>query len=67
GVRQRGGIVLVVAHRPSAVAGVDYLLVMNRGRMQNFGPKEEVFAKVLPRPASIARSLKVVPESGEAS
>ena len=32
GVRERGGIVIVVAHRPSAIAGVDFVLVMNQGR-----------------------------------
>src|SRR5205807_2860588 len=32
GVRRRGGIIIVVAHRPSALAAVDHLLVMNQGR-----------------------------------
>ena len=32
GVRARGGIVIVVAHRPSALAGVDLLMVMRQGR-----------------------------------
>ena len=31
-VRERNGIVVVVAHRPSAIAGVDRLLMMNLGR-----------------------------------
>src|ERR1700759_750530 len=30
GVRSRGGIVVVVAHRPSAIANVDLLLMMNQ-------------------------------------
>jgi PrtD family type I secretion system ABC transporter len=64
GVRERGGIVIVVAHRPSAIAGLDLLLVMSKGRMQQFGPKDEVVAKVLPRPSLIPRPLKVVPEAG---
>jgi ATP-binding cassette subfamily C protein len=67
GVRKRNGIVVVVAHRPSAIAGVDLLLVMNKGRPQHFGPKEEVLAKVLPRPALIPRPLKAVPEAGVTS
>jgi PrtD family type I secretion system ABC transporter len=45
-VRQRGGIVIVVAHRPSALANIDQLLVMAGGMMQAFGPKDEVLAKV---------------------
>ncbi|SEP23255.1 ATP-binding cassette, subfamily C [Rhodospirillales bacterium URHD0017] len=42
GVRARGGIVVVVCHRPSALAGVDSVLVMLNGRQQSFGPKEQV-------------------------
>ncbi|ARO32705.1 protease secretion system ABC transporter ATP-binding protein PrtD (plasmid) [Rhizobium sp. NXC14] len=41
-VRTRGGIVVVVAHRPSALASVDFVLTMHEARMQAFGPKEEV-------------------------
>lgn len=47
GVRARGGIVVVVAHRPSALAGVDLVLTMQDGRQVAFGPKDEVLAKVL--------------------
>ena len=66
-VRARGGIVVVVAHRPSAIAGVDMLLMMAQGRAQAFGPKDEVLARVLQRDsAAAARSLKVVPEAGAA-
>ena len=64
-VRSRGGIVVVVAHRPSAIAGVDLLLMMNQGRAQAFGPKDEVLARVLQRDGAAAtRPLKVVPEVG---
>jgi ATP-binding cassette subfamily C protein len=47
GVRARGGICIVIAHRPSAVAGVDHVLVMGEGKVQAFGPKDEVFNKML--------------------
>ena len=67
GVRARGGIVIVVAHRPSAIAGVDMLLMMNQGRAQAFGPKDEILSRVLQRDgAAASRSLKVVPEAGGA-
>ncbi|MDO8878058.1 MAG: type I secretion system permease/ATPase [Pseudolabrys sp.] len=66
GVRERKGIVVVVAHRPSAIAGVDQILVMKEGRAQAFGPKDEVLAKVLQRPATTPHPLKVVPENGSA-
>jgi energy-coupling factor transporter ATP-binding protein EcfA2 len=33
----RGGIAIAIAHRPSAPAGVDTLLVMRAGRLESFG------------------------------
>jgi ATP-binding cassette subfamily C protein len=66
GVRERKGIVVVIAHRPSAIAGVDRLMMMNQGRIQIIGPKDEVLAKVLQRPLPGPRPLKVVPDSGGA-
>ena len=66
GVRERKGVIIVVAHRPSAIAGVDQVLVMNHGRAQAFGPKDEILAKLLQRPDAIPRALKVVADSGGA-
>jgi len=75
-VRARGGVVVVIAHRPSALAGVDLVLVMGEGRVQSFGPKDEVLSKVLrPVPAPQASEprmpsaspLKVVEGMGVAS
>jgi ATP-binding cassette, subfamily C, bacterial PrsD len=63
GIKARKGIVIVVAHRPSAIAGLDLILAMNQGQQTEFGPKDEVLAKVLKRPAS----LKIVHEIAGAS
>ena len=65
GVRARNGIVIVIAHRPSAIAGVDLLMVMNKGKQMEFGPKETVLNK-LQRPAPTP-ALKVVPERESAT
>jgi ATP-binding cassette subfamily C protein len=46
-IRNRGGIVLVIAHRPSAIAAVDLAMVLAAGAMQTFGPKNEVLEKTL--------------------
>jgi ATP-binding cassette, subfamily C, bacterial PrsD len=60
--------VVVIAHRPSAIAGVDLLLVLNQGRLQAFGPKDEILSKVLQRDAQAApRPLKVVSDKGNVS
>ena len=44
---------------PKALEGVDQVLVIGEGRVQSFGPKEEVLGKVL-RPAT---PLKVVADN----
>jgi PrtD family type I secretion system ABC transporter len=44
-VRERGGIVIVIAHRASALRAVDLVAVMNEGVMTAFGPRDEVLAK----------------------
>jgi ATP-binding cassette subfamily C protein len=46
-VRERGGIVVVVAHRPSALAGLDKVLALAKGQVQAFGPRDEVLKSVL--------------------
>lgn len=47
GVRSRGGIVIVVAHRPAALTGIDLILALSNGEVQAFGPKDEVLKKIL--------------------
>jgi len=61
GVRARGGIVIVVAHRTSALAGVDQLIVMAEGRVQAFGPKEEILPRLVRRESP--GPLKIVPQA----
>lgn len=46
-VRARGGIAVVVAHRPSAIAAVDMVVAMRAGEIVAFGPRDEVFTKTL--------------------
>jgi PrtD family type I secretion system ABC transporter len=63
--RERGAIVVVVAHRPIGIEGVDQLLVLKDGRMQAFGPKETVLGQVLQRVAP-PTPIKIVTEGGVA-
>lgn len=46
GVKARGGAVIVIAHRPSAIRGCDTLLMLEDGRQRIFGPREKVLAAV---------------------
>jgi PrtD family type I secretion system ABC transporter len=64
--RERGAIVVVVAHRPIGIEAVDMLLVLKDGRMQAFGPKEQVLGQVLQRVAPPPSPIKIVSEGGVA-
>lgn len=68
-VRESGGIVVLVAHRPSVLVTVDFVLAMDLGRIHAFGPKDEVFAKLFPRlhPAAVARGLKLATQDPPAA
>jgi ABC-type protease/lipase transport system fused ATPase/permease subunit len=53
--KARGAIVIIVAHRPSAIAALDKLLLMENGRQVRFGEKGEVLQAIgisTPRVAS---------------
>jgi ATP-binding cassette, subfamily C, type I secretion system permease/ATPase len=65
GARERGAIVVIVAHRPVGIEAVDQLLVLKDGRMQAFGPKETVLGQVLQRVAP-PTPIKIVSEGGVA-
>ncbi|QFT32029.1 Type I secretion system ATP-binding protein PrsD [Labrenzia sp. THAF82] len=46
-MRDKGSIVVVIAHRPSAIATVDKILCLKEGKMVGFGPKEDVLRQVV--------------------
>jgi ATP-binding cassette subfamily C protein len=46
-VRERRGLAIVIAHRPSVLGAVDFVLVMEAGRAKAFGPRDEVLSRVL--------------------
>ncbi|WP_412066339.1 type I secretion system permease/ATPase [Rhizobium sp. SYY.PMSO] len=65
GVRERGGIAIVIAHRPSALAAVDKVIVIANGQIQAFGPKDEVLKKTTqPTPATL-QSIRLMTADGE--
>jgi ATP-binding cassette subfamily C protein len=53
----RGGIAIVVAHRPSALVAVDYLAVVQNGRLVSFGPKQEIMRPVSQSAADSSRRV----------
>lgn len=46
-IRHRQGVAVVVAHRPSALAGLDQVLVLAEGSQRAFGPRDEVIRDVM--------------------
>jgi ATP-binding cassette, subfamily C, bacterial PrsD len=48
-MRQAGKIVVIVAHRPSAIFAANKILSLRNGRAEMFGPKKQVLAALFPR------------------
>ncbi len=60
GVRTRGGIVVVIAHRPGVLAAVDLVGIMNRGQLAAFGPRDEVLRRVMhPKQGVVAQEERL--------
>eukprot|EP00873_Tetraselmis_striata_P031946 jgi/Tetstr1/452210/TSEL_039246.t1 len=59
GVRERGGIAIVVAHRPSVLAEIDLVAVIQNGKLTSFGPKEQVIGGMHGARVGTAGSQKV--------
>ncbi|MDB5589470.1 MAG: type secretion system permease/ATPase [Devosia sp.] len=55
-IRARGGIAIVVAHRPNVLAEVDLVAVIQNGKLTAFGPKDQVIAThrptIVPNPVN---------------
>jgi ATP-binding cassette subfamily C protein len=43
--KSRGRTVIIMAHRPSAIAACDFLLMIDKGQQIEFGPRDEVLKK----------------------
>ncbi|HYE40923.1 MAG TPA: type I secretion system permease/ATPase [Ramlibacter sp.] len=68
-LRERRCTTVLVTHRPSALAEANKLLVMQDGKLQMFGPKDQLLARLAqarrPAPAA-ATPARVTAESGDA-
>ncbi|HRK69246.1 MAG TPA: ATP-binding cassette domain-containing protein, partial [Hyphomonas sp.] len=56
--KARGATVIIIAHRPNAIVHCTKLMVIDEGRIREFGPAEDVLAKVMPRQASVVRHIR---------
>jgi PrtD family type I secretion system ABC transporter len=66
-VRQRGGIAIVIAHRPSAIAAVDMLLVLRDGFVVGYGDKNDVLRENMANTAATQVATGNAPPTGLAS
>jgi len=61
-VRARQGVVVVIAHRPNALANCNLIAMMAGGKVEAFGDKETVLGQVVRRSGATGTGpLKVVP------
>lgn len=66
-VRDRGGIVVVIAHRPSALEQVDLVGIIQDGALVRMGPKSEIMkVKPVPAPAPAPDAAPAVMAKAEA-
>lgn len=63
-VRERGGIVLVIAHRPSVVAHVSHIMVMSNGRVDRLETREDFEARMKPPATIVHPDAKRMAERG---
>jgi ATP-binding cassette subfamily C protein len=45
-MKARGSIVVIMAHRPAAIAECDLILMMKAGQLATFGPRDEVLRRI---------------------
>jgi ATP-binding cassette subfamily C exporter for protease/lipase/ATP-binding cassette subfamily C protein EexD len=51
GLKEQGVTLIIIAHRPSLLGGVDKVLVLRDGAVEAFGPRAEILSRVVRRAA----------------
>ena len=62
-VRARGGIVVLIAHRRSAIGAVNKVIVIADGRQAAFGPKDQVLSQIATLPGDARHVPAAAPRS----
>jgi PrtD family type I secretion system ABC transporter len=65
-LREEGATTVMITHRPSLVGSIDKLLVLAAGRMERFGPRDEVLAAITPPAAGARPHVAAVPRPPQA-
>lgn len=56
GIKERGGAVIIMTHRPAAITECDLLLIMEKGAVRAFGPRDEVLRAMVSNSGAIRMS-----------
>lgn len=59
--KERGRGVIIMTHRPNAIAQCDMLLVLENGLVTSFGPRDVVMARMLKNAETVKRTLRSLP------
>ncbi len=66
-LRREKSIVIVISHRPSALATLDMLMVLYEGKAIAFGPRQEIFARLRKAAGNIAPARKPATPTAKAA
>ncbi|RED11944.1 type I secretion system permease/ATPase [Pontivivens insulae] len=61
-MKKNGGSVIIMAHRPAAIARCEMLLLLDQGQVKDFGPRDDVLKKNLKNYDQVAGGLKAPAE-----
>jgi len=48
-MKERGATIIMISHKPSAFALADKILLLMNGQVADFGPRDEVLSRIMPR------------------
>jgi ATP-binding cassette subfamily C protein len=64
GVKARGGIVVMITHRPATLGPATHLAVINAGRLADFGPRDEVLQRMQAQSPQVQADANGKPAGG---
>lgn len=63
-IKEQGGAVIIMAHRPAAINECELLLVLEQGMRRAFGPRDKVLAEMVQNSAQILRAQEAGRKGG---
>ncbi|MFG1296511.1 type I secretion system permease/ATPase [Xanthobacter variabilis] len=66
-MKRRGSTLLIVGHRPSTIVQADKILLLRDGRVEAFGPRDEVLKRLRFVASGPAPSERIAPADGAAA